>query len=213
MALESGNGRSSGKCPLTSNGYHLHSRRCCHHLTSFCDVSKKCYRCSRLVESTRSRSITEVKQHWAHSVLGWVTAYKWVNHTNDWLALLFYRCCIPSSGIVFTPHKGRVRHWFPQDGSGSLVQCPGGWGVPAQCTLHTPGDWDKPLNGVLHCLDCGLIPRHLPQINKQDTLMVHYINFTMAEYTCPAQSSSCSLLSLRITFAACLINFGLLVCR
>jgi hypothetical protein len=47
MALESGNGRSSGKCPLTSNGYHLHSRRCCPHLTSFCDVSKKCYRCYR----------------------------------------------------------------------------------------------------------------------------------------------------------------------
>jgi hypothetical protein len=48
MALESGNGSSSGKCPLTSNGYHLHSRRCCPHLTSFCDVSKKCYHCSRL---------------------------------------------------------------------------------------------------------------------------------------------------------------------
>jgi hypothetical protein len=43
MALESGNGRSSGKCPLTSNGYHLHSRLCCPHLTSVCDVSKKCY--------------------------------------------------------------------------------------------------------------------------------------------------------------------------
>jgi hypothetical protein len=27
-------GRSSGKCPLTSNGHHLHSRRCCHHLGS-----------------------------------------------------------------------------------------------------------------------------------------------------------------------------------
>jgi hypothetical protein len=47
MALKSGIGRSSCKCPLTSNGYHLHSRRCCPHLISFCDVSKKCYRCSR----------------------------------------------------------------------------------------------------------------------------------------------------------------------
>jgi hypothetical protein len=44
MALESGNGRSSGKCPLTSNGHHLHARRCCPHLISFCDVSNKCYR-------------------------------------------------------------------------------------------------------------------------------------------------------------------------
>jgi hypothetical protein len=44
MALESGNGRSSGICPLTSNSHHLHSRRCCPHLISFCDVSKKCYR-------------------------------------------------------------------------------------------------------------------------------------------------------------------------
>jgi hypothetical protein len=31
-------------------------------------------------------SITVVKQHWAQSVLGWVTAYKRVNHTKDWLA-------------------------------------------------------------------------------------------------------------------------------
>jgi hypothetical protein len=44
MALEAGNGCSSGKFPLTSNGYHQHSRRCCPHLISFCDVSKKCYR-------------------------------------------------------------------------------------------------------------------------------------------------------------------------
>jgi hypothetical protein len=44
-------------------------------------------------------SITEVKQHWAQSVLGWVTAYKRVNHTKDWLALLLARCCIASWGI------------------------------------------------------------------------------------------------------------------
>jgi hypothetical protein len=37
-------------------------------------------------------SITVVKQHWAQSVLGWVTAYKRVNHTKDWLALLLARC-------------------------------------------------------------------------------------------------------------------------
>jgi hypothetical protein len=36
-AHESGNGRSSGKCPLTSNGHHL-----------FAIFQKKCYRCSRL---------------------------------------------------------------------------------------------------------------------------------------------------------------------
>jgi hypothetical protein len=50
------------------------------------------------VESTRSGvpSITEVKQHWAQSVLGSVTAYKRVNHTKDWLALLLARCCIAS---------------------------------------------------------------------------------------------------------------------
>jgi hypothetical protein len=41
-------------------------------------------------------SITVVKQHWAQSVLGWVTAYKRVNHTKDWLALLLARCCIAS---------------------------------------------------------------------------------------------------------------------
>jgi hypothetical protein len=40
MALESGNGRSSGKCLLTSNDHHLHLRQCCPHLISFCDVSK-----------------------------------------------------------------------------------------------------------------------------------------------------------------------------
>jgi hypothetical protein len=33
-------------------------------------------------------SITEVLQHCAQLVLGWVTAYKRVNHTKDWLALL-----------------------------------------------------------------------------------------------------------------------------
>jgi hypothetical protein len=44
-------------------------------------------------------SITVVKQHWAQSVLGWVTAYKRVNHTKDWLALLLARCCIASWGI------------------------------------------------------------------------------------------------------------------
>jgi hypothetical protein len=44
-------------------------------------------------------SITGVKQHWAQSVLGWVTAYKRVNHTKDWLALLLARCCIASWGI------------------------------------------------------------------------------------------------------------------
>jgi hypothetical protein len=44
-------------------------------------------------------SITVVKQHWAQSVLGWVTAYKRVNHTKDWLALLLDRCCIASWGI------------------------------------------------------------------------------------------------------------------
>jgi hypothetical protein len=48
MALESGNGRSNGKCPLTSNDNHLHSRWCSPQLISFCDVSKKNYRCSRL---------------------------------------------------------------------------------------------------------------------------------------------------------------------
>jgi hypothetical protein len=51
MALESGNGRSSGKCPLTSNGYHLHSRSTVLPPLDpkpLCDVSKKCYRCSRL---------------------------------------------------------------------------------------------------------------------------------------------------------------------
>jgi uncharacterized protein YjbI with pentapeptide repeats len=52
MALESGNGHSSGKWPLTSNGYDLHSRRCCPHLISFCDVSKICYCCSRLLYTT-----------------------------------------------------------------------------------------------------------------------------------------------------------------
>jgi hypothetical protein len=65
MALESGNGRSSGKCPLTSNGYHLHSRLCCPHLTSFCNVSKKCYRCSRLLSRfrwrARSNQVTAVR--------------------------------------------------------------------------------------------------------------------------------------------------------
>jgi hypothetical protein len=30
----------------------LHSRRCCHHLVSCCDVSKKYYRCSRLGKGT-----------------------------------------------------------------------------------------------------------------------------------------------------------------
>jgi hypothetical protein len=44
-------------------------------------------------------SITVVKQHWAQSVLGWVTAYKRLNHTKDWLALLLARCCIASWGI------------------------------------------------------------------------------------------------------------------
>jgi hypothetical protein len=29
-------------------------------------------------------------------VLGWVTAYKRMNHTKDWLALLLARCCIAS---------------------------------------------------------------------------------------------------------------------
>jgi hypothetical protein len=53
-ANRSGNGRSSGKCPLTSNGHHLHSRRCCFHLISFCDVSKKCYRCSRLFKAKKT---------------------------------------------------------------------------------------------------------------------------------------------------------------
>jgi hypothetical protein len=38
MALESGNGCSRGKCSLTSNSNHLHSRRYCPHLISFCDV-------------------------------------------------------------------------------------------------------------------------------------------------------------------------------
>jgi hypothetical protein len=40
MALLSGTGRLNVKCPLTSNGHHLHSRRCCQHLVSLCDVSK-----------------------------------------------------------------------------------------------------------------------------------------------------------------------------
>jgi hypothetical protein len=44
-------------------------------------------------------SITVVKQHWAQSVLVWVTAYKRVNHTKDWLVLLLARCCIASWGI------------------------------------------------------------------------------------------------------------------
>jgi hypothetical protein len=34
MALELGNGHWSGKYQLTSNGHHLHSTRCCPHLTS-----------------------------------------------------------------------------------------------------------------------------------------------------------------------------------
>jgi hypothetical protein len=69
-------------------------------------------------------SITEVKQHWAQSVLGWVTAYKRVNHTKEWLALLLARCCIASWGINPIPLM-RDGHWFPQDGSGSPDQSPG----------------------------------------------------------------------------------------
>jgi hypothetical protein len=45
MALESVHGCLSGKCLLTSNCYHLHSRQC---LIYFCNVSKQIYRCSRL---------------------------------------------------------------------------------------------------------------------------------------------------------------------
>jgi hypothetical protein len=38
------------------------------------------------------------------------------------------------------------------DGSGSRDQSPGEEECP-----HIPGDWDKPLNGVLDSLDSGLI--------------------------------------------------------
>jgi hypothetical protein len=55
---------------LTENVcHHLHSRRCCHHLVSFCDVSKKCYRCSRLVYHSSDGDRT--------SVLSIMTATRW----------------------------------------------------------------------------------------------------------------------------------------
>jgi hypothetical protein len=65
-------------------------------------------------------SITVVKQHWAQSVLGWVTAYKRVNHTKDWLALLLARCWSHrEEGIKkHTPSAWRVALWDPSVGSG-----------------------------------------------------------------------------------------------
>jgi hypothetical protein len=65
-------------------------------------------------------SITVVKQHWAQSVLGWVTAYKRVNHTKDWLALLLARCWSHrEEGIKkHMPSAWRVALWDPSVGSG-----------------------------------------------------------------------------------------------
>jgi hypothetical protein len=65
-------------------------------------------------------SITVAKQHWAQSVLGWVTAYKRVNHAKDWLALLLARCWSHrEEGIKkHTPSAWRVALWDPSVGSG-----------------------------------------------------------------------------------------------
>jgi hypothetical protein len=94
-------------------------------------------------------SITEVKQHWAQSVLGLVTAYKRVNHTKDRLALLLARCGVVSHREeliqCLTTREGRIRHWFPQNGSGSPDQSPG---VEECDNSITPGDWDKPLKKI-----------------------------------------------------------------
>jgi hypothetical protein len=64
--------------------------------------------------------ITVVKQHWAQSVLGWVTAYKRMNHTKDWLALLLARCWSHhEEGIKKpTPSAWRVALWDSSVGSG-----------------------------------------------------------------------------------------------
>jgi hypothetical protein len=76
MALKSGNGRSSGKCLLTSNGHHKHSRQCCHHLVSFCDVSKKCYYCSRLGARTENRQFSVLIHCFIYTVLSLLLSIK-----------------------------------------------------------------------------------------------------------------------------------------
>jgi hypothetical protein len=73
-----------------------HSKKC--FMIWYEDIHKTCTRTYAMLKAPVP-SITVVKQHWAQSVLGWVTAYKRVNHTKDWLALLLARCCIASWGI------------------------------------------------------------------------------------------------------------------
>jgi hypothetical protein len=68
------------------------------------------------VERTGSRPITEVKQHWARLVLGWVTAWE----SRVPLAFLFANYYpIPSSRLTFCCVSAELTFFF----KGSVSQC------------------------------------------------------------------------------------------